>query len=263
MKKYAFLMPSAVAVLLIASQTACLSSENEIVAKHAESRPSMNGLLDEPVWYKTPAYTLEHGENQFRDQPDGVRKYFRGGVAEPGKVKVLWDELYIYFGFDFTDLDLASESAGNQDRQDLKGDAVSVFLKPLNHSWYWEFQLSPKGNHSVFFYPGRGLCDLPGCRPAKPAFTGIKAAAVCKGTLNNFWDKDKKWTGEIAIPRSEIGRSGEALDPKVPWLIFFKRVNFGRGLPVKEYSVFPSAPITDFHAYENFGRLILEPGLKR
>lgn len=263
MKKYVFLMPAAAAALLLFTQTACFSSGNGIVAKHTAAKPAMNGVLDDPVWYKTPAYTLVHGENQFRNKPSEVRKFFRRGVVEPGKVKVLWDEQYLYFGFEFTDRDLVSESEKDQDRQDRKGDAVSVFLKPLNHSWYWEFQVSPKGNQSVFFYPGRGLCKLPSCRPAKPAFTGIKTAAACKGTLNNFWDKDKKWTAEIAIPRSELERAGEPLDPGIPWLVFIKRVNFGRELPVKEYSVFPSAPVTDFHAYENFGRLILEPGQKR
>ena len=260
-KRRLFLPPAA--ALLLAALSACLSSGTTIVAKHTLSKPSLNGVLDDPVWHKTPAYALVHGRNQFQDMPAEVREYFRRGVAEPGKVKVLWDEKYLYFGIEFTDLDLVSESAGAQDRQDRKGDAVSVFLKPANQTWYWEFQLAPKGDLSVFFYPGRGLCDLPGCRGAKEALSGIKAAAAFKGTLNNSWDTDKKWTAEIAVPRSEIGRAGEKLSPDIPWLVFFKRVNYGRMLPVMECTVFPPAEASDFHAHEDYGRLVLEPAADR
>ena len=255
MKKYRILLSGSAALLLLALSGCFFSPETEITARHTASQLKLNGKLDDPVWHKTPVYLLEHGEDQFRDLPAEVRAPFRNGVIERGKARVLWDEKYLYFGFELTDLDMVSESNGDQDRQDLKGDAVSVFLKPLNRSWYWEIQITPQGRSSVFFYPGRGVCGMPGCRPAKPAFTGIKAFASGKGSLNNNWDTDKKWTAEIALPRAEIGRAGENLDPEIPWLVSFRRVNYGRGLPIAEISAFPGAAAADFHYFEKYGRL--------
>ena len=258
MEKYRLITSGAAALMLFTLSGCFFSSETGITARHAAVPVTLNGKLNDPVWHKTPVYVLEHGKNQFRHVPAEVRKLFRDGVIEPGKARVLWDEKYLYFGFEFTDRDLVSESKGDQDRQDLKGDAVSVFLKPLNKSWYWEIQVSPQGKSSVFFYPGRGVCALPGCRPGKPAFTGIKAAAFSKGTMNNSWDKDKKWTAEIAVPRAEIGRAGERLDPEIPWLVCFRRVNYGRELPMKEITAYPGAATSDFHYYEKYGLLKME-----
>lgn len=255
MKKYRLLISGSAAMLIFALSGCFFTAETEITARHAVSQLKLTGKMDDPGWYKTPVYVLEHGKDQFRDVPAEVGKLFRGGVIEPGKARVLWDEKYLYFGFEFTDRDMVSESTGDQDRQDLKGDAVSVFLKPLNKTWYWEIQVTPDGRSSVFFYPGRGVCQLPGCRPAKPAVAGVKVMASGKGSLNNSWDNDKKWTAEIALPRAEIGRAGEPLDPDVPWLVSFRRVNYGRELPMAEISAFPGAAADDFHYFEKYGRL--------
>lgn len=83
----------------------------------------------------------------------------------------------------------------------------------------------------------------------------MKAAAKADGTVNNPWDKDKKWTAVIAIPIEEVNKAGEKLSPEVPWLIFFGRYNYGRYLPRQENSAFPEQEYTNYHVYEEYARL--------
>ena len=248
------------AVLLAFAGSACSSlgfqSRQEIAAAHTAAKIQLDGKLDETAWQKTPVYFLAHSRNQFKNQPPEVGKFFSRGVAEPGKIRLLWNEKYLYIGIEFSDSDLIAEHPGDQAYHPLKGDAAEVFLKPLNQTWYWVLQVTPRGNKTSLFFPGRGWFGLPSTHaPKQPALPGMKAAAFCKGTLNNPWDKDKKWTAEIAVPRSELAMAGEKLDPEVPWLIFFGRYNYGRYLPVRENSSFPALDNANYHTHEEYGLL--------
>lgn len=254
MQKTSFLNLTAAMILMILA-SACSSVGTEVTAKRSTIAIKMDGKLEDPIWYLTPAYELVHPKTFGQGESPEVRNFFRRGPVEPGKVRLLWDDKYLYIGVDFTDYDLAA--AGNRDQGPNPdgGDAVAIFLKPLNKTWYWELYLNLRGNKTSYFYPGRGLFGFSGINKAVPALKGLKGAVFFKGTLNNSWDKDKKWTAEIAVPRMELAMAGEKLDPDIPWLICIVRINYGRYLPIPEKSSFPQLPGTNFHRHESYGLL--------
>ena len=217
--KNCHLTAASAAILIVLSQSGCSSlgsgTRPEIIASYTRQAITIDGKLNEVAWHKTPSYSLVHAEEQFKNYNQSVQNFFRKGVAEPGKVRLLWDDKYLYVGFEFTDLDIIAEGIQDQKHHYQLGDTAEVFLKPLNKTWYWELYATPGARKTAYFFPGRGLLNVPSCFPEKPALTGLKVAAFCKGTLNKSWDKDKKWTAEMAIPRSEIDMAGEKLDPEV------------------------------------------------
>ncbi|OQA87672.1 MAG: hypothetical protein BWY31_00615 [Lentisphaerae bacterium ADurb.Bin242] len=238
----------------------CCSSEcrPEIVATYTKTPVALDGKLSDPMWQKTPAYELMHSRTAWDKSPSAVRKFFANGVAEPGKVRLLWDDKYLYIGIEFTDSDVVAEAPEDQQHHYLKGDVAEVFLKPMNQTWYWELYATPTGNKTAFFFPGRGVLGLPSGFPEKTlALKNLKTAAAFDGTLNNSWDRDKKWTAEMAVPIAEVGMIGEKLTPEIPWLIFFGRYNYSRYLPVRENSSFPQQESGNYHFYEDYGLLKL------
>ncbi len=256
--KHFYLTAAAVAAFIGMSQSGCVSSSGnrpEVVASYTAKPVVLDGKLDEDAWMKTPAYSLLHAREQYASFHPEIRKKFRNGVIEPGKVRLLWDDKYLYIGFEFEDRDIVAEGNLDQKHQYLTGDVAEVFLKPLNKTWYWECYVTPNEYKTAFFFLGRGLLGLPSGFPEKPALSGMKVAAYCNGTLNNSWDKDKKWTAEMAIPREEVAKIGEKLNPETPWLVFFGRYNYGRYLPWKENSSFPQQEKTGYHIHEEYARL--------
>lgn len=254
------LIAAAAVSLLAVAQSACstLNSDSrpEVIATYTRAPILLDGKLHEAAWHKTPVYELVRSDEQYKNALPEVQKFYSGkGTVEPGKVRVLWDEKYLYVGIEFNDSDLVAEGTEDQLHHYQMGDVAEVFLKPLNQTWYWELYVTPAGKKTSFFFPGRGLVGLPSGFSKKPALPGMKVAAVCKGTLNNSWDKDKKWFAEMAIPRKELGMVGERLDPGVPWTIFFGRYNFTRYLPWKENSNFPHTKPFNYHYCEKYATL--------
>lgn len=249
------------AVLLAFGLSACssLDSDNrrEMVASYTAHSIRLDGKLEDPAWQNTPAYAFVHAENQYRKSSPDIRKFFRNSVVEAGKVRLLWDEKYLYAGFELTDTDIVAEGLSDQQNHFRLGDTVEVFLKPENQSWYWELYVTPRSRKTAYFFLGRGLCGLPGGYPEKPVLKGLIAAASVKGTLNKSWDKDDKWTAEIAVPLSELTVRGEKLDQETAWLIFFGRYNYGRYLCICENSSFPLQRDINYHAHADYARLKL------
>ena len=226
-----------------------------VIATYTPVAITLDGKLDDIAWHRTPSYELVHSGGQFDFKTEQSIREFRKGVVEPGRVKVLWDEKYLYIGFDLTDRDIQDHGKTDQTFLYQLADTAEVFLKPMNQTWYWEFYVTPNKYTASFFFPGRGLKGLTTLFTREPAIKGMRRATFCKGTVNNCWDRDKRWTAEIAIPRAEINMQGEKLDPEVPWLIFFARYNFGRYLPWKETSAFPYQAKFDYHIHEDYARL--------
>ena len=258
------LLKSAGAVLLALGLNACstvgMHSRPEAVATYVSRSIPVNGKLDDPAWYKTPAYPLVHADEQFTRSLPEIRDFFKNGVVEPGKVRLLWNNKYLYVGVEFTDTDIVAEGTADQTHLYSSGDTVEVFLKPAEKTWYWELYATPHGKKTSYFYPGRGLLGLPSGFSATPALKGMSAAAHYKGTLNNSWDKDKKWTAVIAIPLDELGMAGEKLDQKTPWLILVARYNYGRYLAWCENTSFPRLSKFNNHAHGDYARLKLVKG---
>ena len=137
------------------------------------------------------------------------------------------------------------------------GDVGEVFLKPEQYTWYWELYVTPAGKMSTFWFPGRGRLGLPSC--FEKHHFNLKVASWCDGTLNNWEDKDMRWTAEMAIPVSELTAKGESFGPQAQWRILVGRYNYSRYLRFSgpEYSMVPQLSELNFHLLDEYAVLHL------
>ena len=127
--------------------------------------------------------------------------------------------------------------------------------KPESDTYYWELYATPANKMTTYFIPGRG-CLMTDTLTSAPF--QLKVAAQVQGTLNNWHDKDSKWSMEMAIPRKELERYGAKLEPGQAWRIFLARYNYSRYLPTKELTSYPQqAEGPNFHVLEEYGKLEL------
>lgn len=204
----------------------------------------IDGILDDAVWKKAPAYRMALDTNA------------TNAVTEGGEVRVAWDTNYLYVAVRFTDSDIVAEGKEDQLHHYSLGDLAEVFLKPDNETWYWELYATPAGKKTSFFFPGRGRLGVPS------GFTytcGLTVAAQCDGTLNNWEDRDREWTAEMAMPIKDLTSHGERFEPGARWRILVARYNYSRYLPNKELSMTPALSRTNYHLTEEYAVLEIMP----
>ena len=158
-------------------------------AAHA---PSMNGKLDDPVWQKALTYT-------------GMYAFNTKQLANSPKMtwKMLWDDHYLYFGFDCQDIDMIAPVMKRDDAV-YSADCVEVFLLPeFRFPAYWEIEVSPSG--SIYDSVQCKKIDRWGIitDPAQDV-KGMKTALNVVGKFNQTALADKGYTVEIAVPFSEL-----------------------------------------------------------
>ncbi|OHB45686.1 MAG: hypothetical protein A2178_04155 [Planctomycetes bacterium GWC2_49_10] len=217
-------------------------------AVHATSAINIDGKLDEAVWQNARDYPLQLS----KDKASSAKT-----LLESGKIRLAWDEKFLYVGFEFVDSDVVAEGTADNLHHYNFGDVGEVFLKPVGFSWYWELYVTPAGRMSTFWFPGRGRLGLPSCFDAYRF--DLKVAASCNGTLNKWEDKDTGWTAEMAVPVSELTARGEKFDPQAQWQILVARYNYSRYLPFTgpEYSMSPQLSQTNYHLLEEYAVLQL------
>ena len=243
----------AVAAMWIVGCKGGLQSQNNhagaaVQASHARTPVVVDGKLDDEVWLHARAYPMQASLDKIAEGRP---------MQESGMVRLAWDKEYLYVGLELTDSDIVAEGKADNQLHYSFGDVAEVFLKPDDYTWYWELYATPAGKMSTFWFPGRGRLGLPSC------FEGhhfdMKVAAQCEGTLNNWQDKDIRWTAEMAIPVSELTARGESFDPQARWHILVARYNYSRYLPLSgpEYSMVPQLSQTNYHLLEEYARLEL------
>lgn len=205
----------------------------------------VDGRLDDSVWQNAPAYPLALS----KDLTEDGRK-----LQETGRVQFAWDDNFFYAAFDFEDSDVVQESDTDQEHHYKTGDVAELFLKPQDGSWYWELYVTPNSLKTAFFFPSRGRLGLPSGFNYR---SRIEAAAQVDGTLNDWKDRDVRWTAEMAIPRQELAEAGIPLDPENPWRVFVGRYNYSRYLENVELSMMPPLSRSSYHLYEEWADLKL------
>jgi Carbohydrate family 9 binding domain-like len=208
------------AILLLAG---CQSYEKDrknltIVAKFTKKAIKMDGQLSDPAWQTTKAYPL-------LPAPTCTNK-------EPGWFKVLWSKDYIYVGAKLTDSDIVQENNENEQHHYGSGDVLEVFLKPPKKPFYWEMYCTPNSKRTTMFFPSGGR-KLPSCIEfVMPLIVKAKV----NGTINNWNDKDKFWTAEMAIPIKTLVKQGAKVNTRTVWRALIARYNYSRWLEGKELS---------------------------
>ena len=221
-----------------------------MTAQYTGTPVKVDGRLDEAVWKRAAAYPLAFDRGAIN----------KGAVlTEPGEVRLAWDEEYLYLAVKFYDSDITAEGEEDQLHHYKMGDLAELFLKPDKNTWYWELYVTPTSKKSSFWYPGRGRLGLESCE----RYTcGLRVAAQCEGTLNNWRDTDSYWTAEMAMPVKDLTARGDAFGPGAQWRILVGRYNFSRYLLKKELSAVPSMSKDWFHFYEEYSRLELVKWIK-
>lgn len=173
---------------------------------------------------------------------------------EGGQVRFTWDDTHLHVFFELQDHDILQESNEDQRHHYETGDVVELFLKPEGATWYWEFYATPNGRKTAFFYPGRGYKGLPSTLDYR---SKLQVTAQIDGTLNNWRDRDTGWTARMSVPLAELAAAGIPLNTTTPWRVLVGRYNYGRYLPERELSIYPSLTKLDFHRHEEWARLEL------
>jgi len=214
-------------------------------AIYTKTAVTVDGRLDEEVWRKAEIYKMNLADDRAAM-----------GLEEGGEVRCAWDDEFFYVGIKFQDSDIIAEGRKDQLMHFNLGDLCELFLKPANQTWYWELYVTPLSKKSTFWFPGRGRLGLPSnfvydC--------GLKVAAKNIGTVNNWDDRDKYWTAEMAMPIKDLSFGGEKFGPGTDWRILVARYNYSRYLKCKgaELTMTPKLSETNYHFLEEYGILKL------
>ena len=207
---------------------------------YAKVAPKIDGEIDnDPAWKDAT--------------PLGVFVNTMKGTAvrERTKVKLMWNESFLYVAFDAQDKDLKTQYE-NHDDELWHEDAFEIFIDPLgDRKDYYELQVSPKG---VVFDS-----YLPRYRKNQNSWSSnMKAAVRTDGTVNDHEDTDKGWRGEIAVPLKEMQKGG-GIPPKNGdiWSLNFFRIDASEDEKTS-YSGWSPPMRGDFHTLSKFRRIQFE-----
>ena len=237
--------PTAGSLLLIATLTFGCAGHRAaaprpiMVATRTAAPVQIDGELREPVWRLAATYPLGQ----------------RGtSTQESGRVQVAWDESALYLAVHFEDSDVVAEGEKDQLHHYQMGDVVELFLRPADSTWYWEKYATPHGRKTEFFFPGRGSLPLPSCF-AEDQRRNMRVAATVDGSLNDWHDRDRGWTAEIAVPVEDLAELGDRFGPGSKWHLLVARYNYSRYLDHRELSSAPILPELNFHLLEGYAEI--------
>lgn len=219
-----------------------------MLAKYTAKPVVIDGVLDDAVWKEAKVYKMNLAKSQAKE---GVE--LQGG----GRVQLAWDEKNLYVAVKFYDSDVVAEGKEDQMHHYKLGDLCELFLKPVDHSWYWELYATPLSKKTTFFFPGWGRCGLPS--NFTDYSSSLNVAAKVKGTINNWHDKDQYWTAEMAMPVKDLTARGEKFGPEAKWRILVARYNYSVYNKRKgpEYSMVPQLSAVDYHRLNEYADLKL------
>ncbi len=219
----------------------------------ADGGITLDGRLDEPAWQQALRVELT--------PPGGpnVRP-----PAESAVAYLLQDAKHLYCGFEVVDSDVVQEDSRDQQHHYLSGDVVELFLKPADADGYWELYATPAGGRTTFYYPGRGRFGLASNLSDT---AGLRTAITVDGTLNDWTDRDRGWTAELAVPLARLFQHTDAHTPEgdagagTDWRVALGRYNFSRYLSLVELTAYPRFRRPLLHRYEQWAHLQITPAL--
>jgi hypothetical protein len=204
---------------------------------------TIDGHLSESIW------------SRLKPLGDFLMADSSGAPQLPTELRACWDAANLYLGF----MAIDTEIWGNMSRRDdaiYEEEVVEAFLCSGDDlTRYFEFEFSP---HNVVF-DAAIECPQSGDRRFMKADVGwdcdaLASAVHVVGTLDDHADVDEKWTVEVALPFSQIGRAGKPPTEGETWRANFYRIGrAGEG----EFSCWSPtlADPPNFHVPRRFGFL--------
>ena len=171
-----------------------LTTPNGYVCVKTDVPPVIDGSLSDGCWQKA-AFNSEFHDISGEGFPEPYRNT---------KVKMLWDNDFLYIGAELEEPFLQGVIAG-RDEVIWKDNDFEVFLDPDGDGRnYYEIELNALGTVFDLFLEGSYRC------PERPYIMfqwdcqGLVSAVKTTGTLNDGSDTDTGWTVELAIPQKAI-----------------------------------------------------------
>jgi cellulose/xylan binding protein with CBM9 domain len=212
--------------------------------RFCETPPRVDGKLEEAAWKGAEAIRLVFPwESQTGPRTETV-------------VRLLWDETYLYVGYECEDTDIV---AHHEDRDDpvYEEDCVEIFVNPNpdKSDDYYGFEMSCRAVLYDYFY-----C-FPEYILKQVNLSGVCLASHLDGTLNVSGDSDKGWSVEVSIPfagfRDVVGDSPA---PR-PGDVWRAQVNRWEGTdPDRILSMWVPSGLENPHPHrpDRFGYLVFE-----
>ena len=176
--------------LSMAAQGTAEFMPRQFEARRATTPPVIDGKLDEAVW-------------QSAQKLDEFFAYQSGGkpAAAETTARILWDDDFLYLGFEMTDADIRPSSVtANKTGRDAPlylGDVIELFVREdRNSPKYYEFEWSPKAGDVFDARFDEQKFGAPGIAWD----TKITSAVTVEGTIDDATDKDTRWVVETSIP---------------------------------------------------------------
>lgn len=175
---------------------------------------NIDGELDEKSWLDAPwtEYFIDI-EGNLKPSP-----------AYKTRVKMLWDENYLYVSAELEEPHLW---ANKQPEKDIifRDNVFKIFIDPDNNmNDDFEIQINPQ-NKMLFLIMNKPYRDagtpVTGWNPI-----GYKSVVKLLGTINNSADTDKGWVAEIAIPLAALKFDPLNSKQNTNFRINFLRTNF-------------------------------------
>jgi hypothetical protein len=222
------------------------------VARRTADPIKIDGKLDEPAWKDAPS-------------TGAFVNTLTGGPADQStEAKLLWDDKFLYVGFENADTDIWSNLTKRDDKLWTQ-EAVELMIDADgNGKTYIELQVAPNGNVFDTYLPQYRKYE-DSIDPKKQPYSWnskVNAKVSLDGTLNKHDDKDKSWTVEMAIPLADVkGMDTQAALPKLPptpgdsWRINMFRMDVPQGKS-QQASGWSPPMVGDFHALDRFGDLV-------
>lgn len=175
---------------------------------HRVSAPIViDGRLDKSVWRSAAPMVYQFPWEK------------QTGAKQKTAARLLWDDEFLYVGWECEDADIVAQYAAHDDPTYLD-DAVEIFINPApGQSFYYGMEINARA--TVYDY----LYVFPRMLVKRVDFDGLKIASYLRGTLNVRGDKDQGWSIELAIPWRNFVELAPKLPPEIgtSWTANFNR----------------------------------------
>jgi hypothetical protein len=175
----------------------------------------------------------------------------RRPASSASRVRLLWDDRYLYLGAELEDQDIYCRTPLSHDASFNVDDIIELFIKPSDTlPYYWELHVVPSGGTRDYFYARRGA---GGDHRWLRYESGMQARVKVFGTLNDWEKRDTKWVVEMRVPWSAFKQNGGRPRPGDLWRFMVARYDYSVYLEDGcELSAAAPLPQQNFHLYEHF-----------
>ena len=242
------LTPPGITIYLMRILTICLLAAASLAAqppvpryevRRASGRIVVDGKLDEKSWAAAPPIELIFPWD------------FQTGAKQKTIARLLWDDDYLYVGYECEDTDIVAQRTERDDPTYLD-DAVEIFINPRPSQTGVYFGLEMNARAVLYDYL------MVDARYAFKRFNlqGVQLASSIRGTLNVRGDRDQGWSLEVAIPWVNFEELSKRPAPGDIWTAALNRWDGVE--PDRRLSMWsdPLQPRANPHVPARFGQLV-------